>query len=88
MSILSLFGLIIFCYAIEIFPNNNNTSRQFIGIVIVILIFAFIGIILSFIILTQIMNHHTQKLWLKQEDEKYILKDFHGKINQLKQSNF
>ncbi len=80
--------MIIFCYAIGIFPNNNNTSRQFTGIVIVILIFAFIGIILSFIILTQIMKHHTQKLWLKQEDEKYILKDFHGKINQLEQSNF
>jgi hypothetical protein len=88
LAILGLFAFIIFCYAIGIdindraFKNNSNQKMK-----ILILIFAFIGIfigiILSFIILKQIMKYNTQKLWLKQEAEKYIIKDFHGKRNEL-----
>jgi hypothetical protein len=67
--------------------NRNSGSRWFTGIGIIVIIFAFIGIfvgiILSFIILRKIMKYHTQKLWLRQEAEKYIVKDFHGRRNEL-----
>ncbi|CAF3354862.1 unnamed protein product, partial [Rotaria sp. Silwood2] len=29
------------------------------------------------------MKHHTSKLWLRQEAEKYIIKDFQGRRKEL-----
>lgn len=56
---------------------------------IIILIFAiigvFVGIILGVIILRKIMKEHTEKLWLRQEADKYIVKDFSGRRNELEQ---
>jgi hypothetical protein len=97
LALLGLLAFIICCYAIGIDlntntnysnRNGNSASRWFNGIGIIVLIFAFIGIfvgiILSFIIFKKIIKYHTQKLWLRQEADKYIVKDFHGKRNQIK----
>ncbi len=57
-------------------------------IIIIILIFAFIGIfvgiILSVIIVKKIIKIHTEKIWLKQETKKYVVQNFEGKLDQLK----
>ena len=59
-------------------------------IVIVILVFAvigvFVGIIYGIMFVKKISKHHTEKLWLRQEAEKYFVKDFHGRRNELQQS--
>jgi hypothetical protein len=52
-------------------------------ILICALVGVFVGIFLSAIILKKIMQHHTDKLWLRQETEKYIVKDFQGRRNEI-----
>ncbi len=72
--------------------NNCNGGGDLGGagilLIVIILIFAIIGIlvgiILGGIIITQIMKRHTNKLWLKQETKKYLVKDFEGKIDELR----
>jgi hypothetical protein len=57
-------------------------------VVIVVVIFAiigvFIGIIITVMIVENIIKRHSRKLWLKQQTKKYIVKDFEGKLDQLK----
>src|SRR5262245_54831966 len=67
--------------------GNNSDGGGAVGILIVIvLIFAIIGviagIILSVIIIRKIIKRHTNKLWLRQETKKYIVKDFQGRIHE------
>jgi MFS superfamily sulfate permease-like transporter len=93
LAILGFITLIIVCY------NSGNTGSNcfntscgrkngaFVIVITVVLICAFIGvfvgIFLSVIILKKIMKHHTDKLWLRQETEKYIVKDFQGRRKEL-----
>jgi hypothetical protein len=68
--------------------GNHNCGREGAGILMVIvLIFAilgvFVGIILSGIIIRKVIKQHTNKLWLRQETKKYIVKDFQGRRNEL-----
>jgi hypothetical protein len=73
--------------------SNRSTSSTssgnglFVIMVVIILVCALIGIvigiILSVITLRKIMKHHASKLWLRQEAEKYIVKDFQGRRNEL-----
>jgi hypothetical protein len=44
----------------------------------------FVGIILGVIIIGKIIKRHTNKLWLRQQTKKYIVKDFQGRITELK----
>jgi hypothetical protein len=44
----------------------------------------FVGIILSVIIVKKIIQIHTKKIWLKQEAKKYVVQNFEGKLDQLK----
>ncbi|CAF1576756.1 unnamed protein product [Didymodactylos carnosus] len=56
-------------------------------LLVVVLIFAiigvFVGVILTGIILRKIIKRHTNKLWLRQEAKKYIVKDFQGRRDEL-----
>ncbi|CAF1234418.1 unnamed protein product [Rotaria sp. Silwood1] len=67
--------------------SSININGLFTGAVAIVLICAviglFVGIIVSVIILRKIMKHHTSKLWLRQEAEKYIIKDFQGQRKEL-----
>jgi hypothetical protein len=68
--------------------GSSSNSNGFFGVVVaVVLICAFVGmfvgIVLSVIVLRKIMKHHTSKLWLRQEAEKYVVKDFTGKRKEL-----
>jgi hypothetical protein len=67
--------------------NTNSSNGRLPVIGIVVLVFAvigiFVGLIGSFIILRKIIKHHKEKLWLRQEAEKYIVKDFQGRRNEI-----
>ncbi|CAF0900887.1 unnamed protein product [Adineta steineri] len=58
-------------------------------ILIIVVIFAiigvFVGVILSIMIVKSIMERHAKRLWLRQEAKKYIVKDFEGQLDQLRQ---
>jgi len=68
---------------------NGNDCGEGGGIIVIImlLIFAiigvFIGIIISGILIRRIIKRHVKKLWLKQETKKYVVKDFQGRRNEL-----
>jgi len=67
---------------------NGNDGGGAAILIIILLMFAilgiFVGIILSVTIIREIIKHHTNKLWLRQETKKYIVKDFEGRIDELK----
>ncbi len=65
--------------------NNANTvaGTMIAMIIICAVVGLFVGIILSVIILRKIMKNHNSKLWLRQEAEKYIVKDFTGRRRDL-----
>ncbi|CAF1091709.1 unnamed protein product [Adineta steineri] len=98
LAILGFLCLIIVCCAggsngcssagSGLFKNSGNNGNGIFSVVIImILIFAFIGIFvgifLSFMILKKIMKNHTEKLWLRQEAEIYVIQDFQGKKDEL-----
>ncbi|CAF1627569.1 unnamed protein product [Adineta ricciae] len=66
--------------------NGNGNAGGAIGIVIIVLavIGVFVGVIISVIIFRKIMKRHTNRLWLRQETKKYIVKDFQGKTHELR----
>jgi hypothetical protein len=68
--------------------NNNCGGGGATIVLVIVVIFAiigvFVGIILSGIIIRKIIKHHTNKLWLRQEAKKYVVKDFEGKIDELR----
>ena len=64
--------------------STNSSSGACVGVAIVILIIfaaigVFVGIFLSVVYVRKIMKHHAGKLWLRQEAEKYEVKDFQGR---------
>ena len=96
LALIGFIALVLFCYAVNCrdFMNNNsfrnsssNGKGVFALIVGVVMVFAliglFVGIGLSVYILKEIMKHHSSKLWLRQEAEKYIVKDFQGRRKEL-----
>ncbi|CAF1628701.1 unnamed protein product [Rotaria sp. Silwood1] len=70
--------------------SNCNDSGSGGGSIILIIIIILaviglaIGIILGGILLSKIIKRHTNKLWLRQETKKYVVKDFQGKRHELK----
>ena len=96
LAVLGLIVFIIFCYT---FSNSSGTLTNFhrfsssnknglffmmVGVVIVCAVVGlFVGIVLSVIIIRKVMKHHAGKLWLRQEAEKYIVKDFTGRREEL-----
>lgn len=96
MALLGLITLIIiFCVG----ATNTNTNRSSSGgssvnkkglitsavavVIICAVVGLVVGIIISVFILRKIMKHHTSKLWLRQEAQKYIVKDFQGRRQEL-----
>jgi hypothetical protein len=81
------------CYSCFCFGSNCNENDKCGGknagilVIVIVLMFAvlgvFFGIILSGIIIRDIIKRHTNKVWLKQETKKYIVKDLQGKANEL-----
>ncbi|CAF1469852.1 unnamed protein product, partial [Didymodactylos carnosus] len=68
--------------------SNSRNARGLVAIVVgIVLVFAFIGIfvgiILGVVIVRLILKSHTNKLWLRQEAEKYIVRDFQGRRNEI-----
>lgn len=59
-----------------------------VALLVIIVLFAIMGvvfgIILSIIITKQIIERHTKKLWLRQETKKYVVKDFEGRLTELR----
>ena len=59
-----------------------------IGVVVIVVLFAIIGagvgIVLSIMIVRNIMQRHTRKLWLREQTRKYVVKDFEGKQDELR----
>ena len=71
--------------------NNGGGDGQGMVILLIVIVVAFavigvfVGIILSVMIIQQITRRHTKKLWLRQEAKKYVVKDFEGHIDELKE---
>lgn len=72
--------------------GNSNCSGDCgeggaIVVLVIIVVFAgiglFVGIILTGVIVNKIMKHHTNKLWLRQEAKKYVVKDFQERMHEL-----
>ena len=68
--------------------ESNGSCRCFAVIVVVILIIlaligVFVGLYMSTLFVRTSMQHHASKLWLRQEAEKYRVKDFHGRRPEL-----
>jgi hypothetical protein len=70
--------------------NGNNCCDAEGGgvlLIFIVLMFAvlgvFFGIIFSAIIIRKIIKRHINKLWLRQETKKYIVKDLQGTANEL-----
>jgi hypothetical protein len=69
--------------------NGCDGGGDGVGIllIVIVLMFAifgvFVGIILGGMIINQLIKRHTNKLWLRQETKKYIVKDFQGRSNEL-----
>ncbi|CAF1649684.1 unnamed protein product [Adineta ricciae] len=72
-------------------PGSSSDSPNgfFLAVVIMVIVCAIIGtvvgIVLSIIIFKKILKHHTERLWLRQEAEKYIVKDFQERRHELEQ---
>ncbi|CAF3819663.1 unnamed protein product [Rotaria sp. Silwood1] len=72
--------------------NGSNDCGKAGGVILIvmILIFAvigiFVGLILTVIIVRKVIRRHSNKLWLRQETKKYIVKDFQGKIHELEET--
>ncbi|UJR24556.1 hypothetical protein I4U23_005931 [Adineta vaga] len=66
--------------------NGNSGGGGVIGMIIIIfaVIGVVVGIILSVVIVRKIVKRHTNKLWLRQETKKYVVKDFQGKRHELR----
>jgi len=82
------------CYGCYFVPLNCHDCNANGGggnagafLLIIVVIFAivgvFVGVILTGIILRKIIKRHTNKLWLRQEAKKYIVKDFQGRRDEL-----
>ena len=71
--------------------SNCNFSGSSVGGLILIIIFVLIGLIVGIVLCVkmfkEIMKSHTDKLWLRQEAKKYIVKDFQGHREELEKYN-
>jgi uncharacterized membrane protein len=69
------------------FAIAAQIDDSFFVVVTLLLIFAVIGLLvgigLSVISIQTLMKHHASKLWLRQEAEKYTVKDFQGRRGDL-----
>ncbi|CAF0954696.1 unnamed protein product [Adineta ricciae] len=95
--LLVLIGFIVFiitCYSlgrIDSYILNgfslNSEKRLLACLMIFVVICAVIGVVVGVFygiaILKKIMEHHTRKLWLRQEANKYIVKDFQERKSEL-----
>ena len=65
--------------------ESNGSCACFAVTVVIILaiIGVFVGLYMSALFVRKIMQHHASKLWLRQEAEKYQVKDFHGRRSEL-----
>lgn len=67
--------------------GDNDCGPCVAILIIIIIIFAligiFVGIALGSIVIRKILNRHTNRLWLKQETKKYIVKDFQDRRDEL-----
>ncbi|UJR10972.1 hypothetical protein I4U23_015157 [Adineta vaga] len=67
--------------------NTDSPNAVFLAVVIMVVVCAiigiFVGIVLSVIIFKKILKHHNERLWLRQQAEKYIVKDFQGRRHEL-----
>lgn len=84
ISLLVIIGLITLCFTCDrrSFPGGNNCGNNggkadaIACIIYLLIIGVFIVVHSSVMITKEIIQHHTNKLWLRQEAEKYIVKDF------------
>jgi hypothetical protein len=81
------------CYTcFWISPNchgNHNCDGQGAGVILIVFLLilavlgVFVGIMISVVLIKKVMKRHTNKLWLRQETKKYIVRDFQGRRNEL-----
>lgn len=64
--------------------TSNFSGSSGVGIIVMCAIFGLIvGIGLSVMGIKKLMEHHSSRLWLRQEAEKYEVKDFQGRRSEL-----
>ncbi|CAF1355767.1 unnamed protein product [Adineta steineri] len=67
--------------------SNGIVACVIVFIIIFVLIGLVVGVFISGVILGKITKHHSSKLWLRQEAQKYVVKDFQGKRAELEKYN-
>ncbi|CAF3359271.1 unnamed protein product [Rotaria socialis] len=92
LAIVGLITMIIFfCASLSRSSStgNCNTNGMCGSVVAFIIVCALVGLIVgvvaSVILLKKLMKHHASQLWLRQEAEKYIIKDFQDRRSELEQ---
>ncbi|CAF1077562.1 unnamed protein product [Rotaria magnacalcarata] len=66
--------------------NMNGICGSVVAFIIVCaLVGLIVGVVASVMLLRKLMKHHASQLWLRQEAEKYIIKDFQSRRNELEQ---
>ncbi|CAF1376862.1 unnamed protein product [Adineta ricciae] len=94
LVLIGFIAFIISCWSLgridRCIPNGfglNSGKGLLTCLIIFVVIYAMIGVLVgvfySIVILQKIMEHHTRKLWLRQEANKYIVKDFQGRRSEL-----
>ncbi|UJR07346.1 hypothetical protein I4U23_011632 [Adineta vaga] len=66
---------------------NGGSGCGIVLLIFFVLIGLVVGIVLSAKILQEIVERHTNKLWLRQEAKKYIVKDFQRHRDELEKYN-
>ena len=66
------------------FKNSSCGRFAIIGIILVCaLVGIILGVFLSVLLIRKITTHHMNRIWLRQEADKYLVKDFQGRRHEL-----
>jgi hypothetical protein len=67
--------------------DSDSAPLGLVILAVIVVIFAFVGIFvgiaLGSVLFGKITNRHLSKLWLKQQTQKYVVKDFAGRTDEL-----
>jgi len=67
--------------------DSGGGGGLIVVLLIVLIVFAiiglFVGVFIGLALIQQITKRHTEKLWLRQQTKKYIVKDFQGRRHEL-----
>lgn len=70
--------------------EKSKSKNRFLDVLVgLVFLFAVLGVFIGIIKAVKFVKHvsqkHTEKLWLRQEADKYFVKDFHGRRDELDQ---